>query len=151
MAYDETLAERIRETLAGERGVHEIKMMGGLCFMVDGHMALGIVGEDLMVRVGPERYERALGRAHAREMNFTGRSSKGFVFRSARRDKNETNFGVVGRAGGHVREESAPEKSEASSRTRERQVSNRAQMDWATLEANGPAKHRNQVLVPAST
>src|ERR671918_3163438 len=80
MAYDETLAERIREALADERGVHEIKMMGGLCFMVGGHMALGIVGEDLMVRVGPERYERALGRAHAREMNFTGRSSKGFVF-----------------------------------------------------------------------
>jgi TfoX N-terminal domain len=80
MAYDETLAERIREALAGERGVHEIKMMGGLCFMVGGHMALGIVGEDLMVRVGPERYERALGRAHAREMTFTGRTSKGFVF-----------------------------------------------------------------------
>jgi hypothetical protein len=80
MAYDETLAERIREALAGERGVDEIKMMGGLCFMVAGHMALGIVGEELMVRVGPEGYERALGRVHAREMDFTGRAMKGFVF-----------------------------------------------------------------------
>ena len=80
MAYDETLAGRIREALAHERGVEEIKMMGGLCFMVAGHMALGIVGEELMVRVGPEGYDRALSRAHAREMDFTGRSTRGFVF-----------------------------------------------------------------------
>src|SRR5918995_27443 len=80
MAYDETLAERIREALPHERGVEEIKMMGGLCFMIGGHMALGIVGEELMVRVGPEGYARALGRVHAREMDFTGRSMKGFVF-----------------------------------------------------------------------
>ena len=80
MAYDETLAERIREALAGDRGVDEIKMMGGLCFMVGEHMALGIVGEELMVRVGREGYERALRRVHARAMNFTGRAMKGFVF-----------------------------------------------------------------------
>src|ERR687892_82309 len=80
MAYDEALAERIREALGGERGVDEIKMMGGLCFMVGGHMALGIVGEQLMVRVGPEGYERALSRVHAREMDFTGRAMKDFVF-----------------------------------------------------------------------
>jgi hypothetical protein len=55
MAYDEKLAERIRAALAGERGVDEIKMMGGLCFMVGGHMALGIVGEELMVRVSGRR------------------------------------------------------------------------------------------------
>jgi TfoX/Sxy family transcriptional regulator of competence genes len=80
MAYDEMLAERIREALAGEKAVGEIKMMGGLCFMVSGHMAVGIVGDELMVRVGPKAYERALGRAHAREMDFTGRPTKGFVF-----------------------------------------------------------------------
>jgi len=49
-------------------------MMGGLSFMIGGHMALGIVGEELMVRVGPDGYQRALGRAHTREMDFTGRS-----------------------------------------------------------------------------
>ncbi len=80
MAYNEGLADRIRQALARERGVDEIKMMGGLCFMIGGHMALGIVGEELMIRVGPDGYERALGRVHAREMVFTGRSMKGFVF-----------------------------------------------------------------------
>ena len=80
MAYNEALANRIREALARERGVDEIKMMGGLCFMIGGHMALGIVGAELMIRVGPDGYERALARMHAREMDFTGRSLRGFVF-----------------------------------------------------------------------
>lgn len=80
MAFDETLADRIREGLALRRDVREVKMMGGLCFMVGGHMAIGIVGDELMVRVGPGGYERALARAHAREMDFTGRPTKGFVF-----------------------------------------------------------------------
>ncbi|MBI3521726.1 MAG: TfoX/Sxy family protein [Chloroflexi bacterium] len=80
MAYDEALADRIREALAHERGVDEIRMMGGLCFMIGGHMALGIVGEELMIRVGPDRYQRVLARVHAREMDFTGRPVKGFVF-----------------------------------------------------------------------
>jgi len=80
MAYSEALAKRVREALARERAVREIKMFGGLTFMVRGHMAVGIVGEELMVRVGPDGYRRALARAHAREMDFTGRSIKGFVF-----------------------------------------------------------------------
>jgi hypothetical protein len=80
VAFDETLAERVREALSRERGVTEIKMMGGLCFMIRGHMALGVSGEDLMVRVGPDGYERVLSRKHAREMDFTGRPMKGFLF-----------------------------------------------------------------------
>ena len=80
MAYSEALASRIREALAREKGVKEREMMGGLGFMIGGHMAVGIVGEELMVRVGPEGYQRALGRVHARELDFTGRSTKGFVF-----------------------------------------------------------------------
>lgn len=80
MAYDEALADRIRQALGREGLVDEIKMMGGLCFMIGGHMALGIVGDELMARVGPDGYESALARAHAREMDFTGRSMKGFVF-----------------------------------------------------------------------
>jgi len=80
MAYSEALANRVREALARKKGVEEKKMMGGLGFMIGGHMALGIVGEELMVRVGPDAYQRALGRVHAREMDFTGRSIKGFVF-----------------------------------------------------------------------
>jgi TfoX-like protein len=80
MAYSEALAARIREVLAGEKSVDEIKMMGGLCFMIGGHMALGVVGEELMIRVGSDAYERVLARAHAREMDFTGRSIRGFAF-----------------------------------------------------------------------
>ncbi len=79
MAYNEALANRVREALARETGVDEIKMMGGLCFMIGGHMALGIVGTELMTRVGPDGYERALAQVHAREMDLTGRSMKGFV------------------------------------------------------------------------
>src|SRR6266852_626500 len=55
MAFDETLADRIRDSLASRKDVREVKMMGGLCFMVGGHMAIGIVGDELMVRVGQTR------------------------------------------------------------------------------------------------
>jgi TfoX/Sxy family transcriptional regulator of competence genes len=79
MAYDKELADRVRELLAGEDRVDEIPMMGGLCFMVAGHMAVGIVRDDLMVRVGPEGKARALSRAHAREMDLTGRPMRSFV------------------------------------------------------------------------
>ena len=80
MAYDEDLANRIREALSDVRDTGEIAMFGGLCFTVGGHMAVGIVGDELMVRVGPDGYPAALARPHAREMTFTGRSMKGFVF-----------------------------------------------------------------------
>lgn len=52
MPYDENLATRIRKNLAKVRGVSEKKMFGGLCFLVNGNMALGLVSDDLMIRVG---------------------------------------------------------------------------------------------------
>lgn len=55
-------------------------MFGGVAFMVCGNMCCGVVGEELMVRVGPDRYEQALQEPHAREMDFTGRPSKGMVY-----------------------------------------------------------------------
>ncbi len=58
----------------------ERKMFGGLCFMLDGNMCFGIVGSELMVRVGPASYEQMLAQPHAREMDFTGRSMKGMVY-----------------------------------------------------------------------
>ena len=58
----------------------ERKMFGGLCFMLDGNMCFGIVGSELMVRVGPDAYEETLALQHAREMDFTGRSMKGMVY-----------------------------------------------------------------------
>ena len=79
MAIDEGLAERIREALGTARTT-EKKMFGGLAFMSRGHMFIGITKEALMVRVGPAAYADALKRPHAREMDFTGRPMKGYVF-----------------------------------------------------------------------
>ncbi|MGE3525178.1 MAG: TfoX/Sxy family protein [Gemmatimonadales bacterium] len=80
MAFNERLAERVRRALATRRDVRERRMFGGLAFMVRGHMCVGITGDDLMVRVGPEGYERALRRRHARPMDFTGKALRGFVY-----------------------------------------------------------------------
>jgi TfoX/Sxy family transcriptional regulator of competence genes len=77
MAYDEGLAERIRSVLSD---VTEKRMFGGLAFLVAGRMSVGIVKDELMVRIGPERYEELLAKPHARAMDFTGRPMKGFLF-----------------------------------------------------------------------
>ena len=77
--YDEDLAARLHEQLADRSDVSERKMFGGLAMMVAGNMAVGIIGDELMVRVGPESYEDALDQPHARIMDFTGRPMKGFV------------------------------------------------------------------------
>jgi len=80
MAYDEALAQRIRQTLRSKRGVTERKMFGGIAFMLRGHMFVGVLEGSLMARVGPENYERALAIDGAREMDFTGRPMRGYVF-----------------------------------------------------------------------
>ena len=80
MAYDEKLAARIRKLLARHKAVREIKMFGGLCFTLRGNMCCGVDKTNLMVRVGPEKYEQALTRPYARPMDITGRPLKGFVF-----------------------------------------------------------------------
>jgi TfoX/Sxy family transcriptional regulator of competence genes len=80
MAYDEGLAERLRGVLQDEFNVSEKRMFGGLCFMVDGKMSVGIVKDTLMVRVGPDKTAEALAQPHARPMDFTGRPMKGFVY-----------------------------------------------------------------------
>lgn len=77
MAYDEALAERIRDALAG-LDPREQKMFGGVAWMVNTHMAAGIVGDDLLARVGAEGYEAALGRG-AEEMRMGDRTMRGFV------------------------------------------------------------------------
>ena len=80
MAYDETLAQRIRELLADKHSVVEKRMFGGIAFMLHGNMSCGIVKDQLMVRVGPERHAEALAQPHARPMDFTGRPMKGMVY-----------------------------------------------------------------------
>ncbi len=79
MAYDETLAERIRRALKDDP-VTEKKMFGGLCFLFNGNMLGGVVDDTLMLRVGPDAYEKLLAQPGARAMDFTGRSLKGMLY-----------------------------------------------------------------------
>ncbi len=79
MAYSLQLGERIRRALATRSDVTEMKMFGGLAFMIRGHMACGIIGEELMVRADPAREAELLQRPGARPMDFTGRRMKGFL------------------------------------------------------------------------
>jgi TfoX/Sxy family transcriptional regulator of competence genes len=80
MAFDEKLAERIRESLASRRGVTEQKMFGGIAFMLNGNMASGVHKNDLIVRLDAERHEKALKDKHAGAMVFgNGMVAKGLV------------------------------------------------------------------------
>jgi TfoX/Sxy family transcriptional regulator of competence genes len=80
MAYNEKLNDRIREAVAHLPKVEEKHMFGGTCFMVDGKMCIGVVKDEMMCRIDPEIYEAALGKKGCREMVFTGRPMKGYVF-----------------------------------------------------------------------
>lgn len=81
MPFNEHLADRIRQDLKS-RKVHfeEKNMMGGVCFMVNDKMCVGIVKNELMARIDPDIYESSLKRLGAKPMDFTGRPMKGFVF-----------------------------------------------------------------------
>ena len=80
MAYDEQLADRVRDLLAGTPHVTERKMFGGLAFMVAGNMACGVVGSDLMLRLGEDGADAALDKPHVRPMDFTHRPMKTMVY-----------------------------------------------------------------------
>ena len=79
MAYDETLAARVRASLAGQSDIDERRMFGGLAFMLGGNMCCCVTEHGLMVRVGPDAYEDALVQPHARVMDLTGRPMRGWV------------------------------------------------------------------------
>jgi len=79
MAYDERLADRVRELLAERTDVTERRMFGGLTFMVGGHMCCGINSDELIIRLAPDAEEAALTARHARPMDFTRRPMRGFV------------------------------------------------------------------------
>jgi len=80
MAYDETLGLRVREILSSVRGFSEKKMFGGLCFLIHGNMCCGVLKDELVLRLEPDRAQELLSRSHTRPMDFTGRPMKGFVF-----------------------------------------------------------------------
>ncbi|MBS4028683.1 MAG: TfoX/Sxy family protein [Ignavibacteriales bacterium] len=89
MAYDEQLAERVRSILSPQKNVEEKKMMGGLTFMVNEKMCVGVLKDELMARIDPEIHDKALEKKGARTMDFTKKPMKGFVFVSPEGTKNK--------------------------------------------------------------
>lgn len=92
MAYSEKMADRIREALAGQKNIEEKKMFGGLCFMVDDKMCIGVNQDEIMCRIDPDIYDEAVERNGARPMDFTGRPMKGYVFVSDDSIKKKSDF-----------------------------------------------------------
>ncbi len=80
MAYDEHLAGRIRTALADQANVREQQMFGGVAFMINGNMTVGIVGDQLMVRLGESGADAARGEPHVAPMDFTGRPMRTMVY-----------------------------------------------------------------------
>lgn len=92
MAYNEKLADRIREALVDAPKTLEKQMFGGVCFMVDNKMCVGVVKEEMMCRINPLAEEEALEKAGCRRMDFTGRPMKGYVFVSEEGMKSKKDF-----------------------------------------------------------
>ena len=79
MAFSEELAERIRKGLARRKGVEEKKMFGGVGFLLNGNLVVGVRKDSLPVRLGPEQSDEALKEAHVRAFDITGRPMKGWL------------------------------------------------------------------------
>jgi TfoX/Sxy family transcriptional regulator of competence genes len=89
VAIDEDLAQRVRELIFRRDDVKELKMFGGVGFTIAGNMAVGVIQEDLIVRLDPEDAEKALTEKGVREFDFTGRPMKGWIFVSPERTSDE--------------------------------------------------------------
>lgn len=83
MAYDEGLAGRVRSQIGEHPGLSEREMFGGIAFMIEGNMAVGVTGDELMVRVGRDAHDDAIGRPGARTFDMGARPMKGWVSVSA--------------------------------------------------------------------
>jgi TfoX/Sxy family transcriptional regulator of competence genes len=90
VAYDDAFADRIREVLSARSDVSERNMFGGVAFMVAGNMACGVLGEDLIVRLGEDEAEKALTEDGVRPFDFTGRPTKTTVYVSSERTADDT-------------------------------------------------------------
>ena|SRR6218665_369182 len=92
MAYNEALADRIREALVDLPSVDEKRMFGGVCFMVDEKMCLGVIKDEMMCRIDPDLEEALLEKRGCRPMDFTGRPMKGYVYVSEEGIKSKKDF-----------------------------------------------------------
>ena len=79
MAYSKKLADRIRERLSDLTKIEEKEMMGGLTFMYNGKMCVGIIKDEMMCRIDPELQQKVLEKKGCRMMDFTGRPMKGYI------------------------------------------------------------------------
>jgi TfoX/Sxy family transcriptional regulator of competence genes len=100
VAYDEALADRVRQLILARADVSELKMFGGLGFAIAGNMAVGVMDEDLIVRLDPADAEKALNEDGVREFDFTGRPMKGWVFVSPERTADDVGLAEWVDAGG---------------------------------------------------
>lgn len=92
MAYNEKLNDRIREAMSVSPNVEEKHMFGGTCYMLNGKMCVGVVGDEMMCRIGPNVYAAALERKGCREMVFTGKPMKGYVYVAEEGMKSKKDF-----------------------------------------------------------
>lgn len=92
MAYNTKLTDRIRESIADIPNVEEKFMFGGVCFMLNGKMCIGVVQDEMMCRINPAVYEEALRKDGCREMVFTGKPMKGYVYVSEEGMKTKKEF-----------------------------------------------------------
>ena len=92
MAFDEKLNDKIREAMAMLPNLEEKFMFGGTCFMLNGKMCVGVVKDEMMCRIDPGVCEEALQRRGCREMDFTGKPMKGYVYVSADGMKTKKEF-----------------------------------------------------------
>jgi TfoX N-terminal domain len=99
MAYDEVLADRVRELISARADVKEMKMFGGVGFTIAGNMAVGVMNEDLIVRLDPDDAEKALAEDGVRAFDFTGRPMKGWIFVGAERTAEPKGLGEWVEAG----------------------------------------------------
>ncbi len=79
MAFNEALAERVRQVLAQRRNIEEKKMFGGVCFLLKGNILVGVRKDSLIARLGPEQADQALKEPHVKVFDITGRAMKGWV------------------------------------------------------------------------
>jgi hypothetical protein len=79
MAYDAVLAERVRKLLQGRKGIAEARMLGGVAYLLNGHMCCGVRDELLLLHLGEERAGRSVKEPHVREIDFTAKAIKGMV------------------------------------------------------------------------
>ena len=80
MAFDEKVAQRVRQAVSAHQGLSERKMFGGLCLMLHGNMFAGIIGDELMLRVGKDNFAALLAQPAARPMDFTGKPMDGYLY-----------------------------------------------------------------------